>query len=267
MATFSININAEPVIPFQPNASKYRNVDPCATGEQDIPLGVIEANNTPANYYLLTDYTGANNYKTLNIKNLNMPDDPAFYMEYNGVKLVPDPDPDVTVLSVNITGIAADAVIPLFNLVYNPDLVTATSAIFYDIEIIDVTDASLGVKSGLIFLTYQECAPVAVKDKITVDSATNTSCYTEEVVTVKVPTGSSRYVYGVISDGFGSITGGTLPETITADKTYTLKIDASNAGSTNGIYSVVQLFVKDNVTDGTVNAHRTINRNHSGNIC
>lgn len=266
MADFTININAEPVIPFQPNGSKFRQI-PCTAGEQDIPLGVIEATNTPANYYLLTDYTGANNYKTLIIKNLQMPDDPAFYMEYNGVKLVPNVDPNVAVLTVNITGIAADAVIPLFNLVYNNDLVTATSAITYDIEIIDVTDASLGTKPGLIYLTYVECPPTIVKEKVVVDSSTNNSCYTEEVVTVKVPTGSSRYVYGVISDGFGSITGGTLPETITADKQYTLKIDAANGTSMDSFYSVVQIFVKDSVSDGTINAHRTISRNHSGNIC
>lgn len=268
MANFNININAQPVIPYTitTQGTKIQRSNCTVPLTEDIPIGLVSNTNTPGVNFLLGDYSGIG-YSTLRVYNVEYRDDTEFYLEYAGSKIIPNVDPNVAVATIDISTVLINEAIPTFNIVIDASPLDAQQAISFEVEIED-TATDLG---GKVFKGYSllpiECAPVAVKDKVVTDSSTNTSCYTEAVATVKVPTGSSRYIYGVITDGFGTIAGGTLPETITADKTYTLKIDADNSGSNNGIYSRVSLNVKDNVSDGTVNASKVITRNHSGNIC
>jgi len=264
MANFNININAVPNIPFVPTQYKIRQ-ESCLTGVTGIPIGIVNDTNTPGINFIFSEYTGALGWKTLNISNITYTEPTFFNLAYNGATLTPNIDPDLIVQSINVLNVATNESIPLFFANYDNNLADRNASIGFDIEIIDTNDVSLGkVRVGIVFL-YVECIPPSSKSPVITNSTVITSCSTTVEVTVKVPAESSRYVSKVVSDGFGSVTG-TLPATITEDTTYTMTIE----GSTSGViseYSSVQLLVKEVATSSLFLGSKTINRNHSGNIC
>lgn len=265
MADFNINIAAVPNIPLEPNYDKVRQGD-CLTGVTSIPIGMVNDTNTPGIQFLLSEYTGANGYDTIRISNLLYTDESNWFLEYNGVPLVPNVDPNVVILTVDVTAVAVNAAIPLFLAKYDNDAITGNATIAFDFEVEDTLGTIFGkVRAGVIFL-YVECIPPVQKATITEISVLQNGCETTRVVRVNVPAEGSRYVSKVESDGFASVTGGTFPATITVDTEYTLKIDADNSGP-NGIYSVAQLLVKESATSGTFLSAATVSRNHTGNIC
>lgn len=267
MANFNITIDAEPNIPYVPTYNKIRQGD-CLTGVTGVPLGIVNDTNTPGINFLLSEYTGGLGWKTLNISNITYSQPTWFDLEYNSVTLTPNVDPNVVVQAIPVTGLATNAAIPLFFANYDNDLATGNASLQFDLEIIDTGDTSLGkIRAGIIFL-YVECIPPVTKAPIVQDSYTDTSCLTSMQVTVKVPAEGSRYVSGINSDPtYGSFSPALTTETITADKTYTMTIDANNAGSTNGEYTVMQILVKEAATSPLFLGGKTISRNHSVNIC
>ena len=233
MANFNINIGAEPNIPYTPTNDKIRQGD-CLTGITGIPLGIVNNVNTPGITFLLSEYTGGLGWKTLNISNLQYNNDSFFDLAYNGSTITPNVDPNVVVQAIPVTSVATNEAIPLLFANYDNDVATLNSSIGFDLEIIDTNDVSLGkIRIGIVFL-YIECIPPAVKEKIGIVSTDSNSCFLEKVVSIKVPSESTRYV--------------------------------STAGSVT-TYSRVQIYVKEAATSGTIIASEYISRSHGGNIC
>jgi len=264
MATFNININAEPSFPYAASNESFRRND-CVVLNEDIPIGIINTINVNGVLFLLNEYLAANNWKFLFMYNPSYSSPSSMYFEFNNTNLTEDADPNVIKASVNVEAVTANQAVPFFFLKFDNHTVTGNEFAIMDIEIEDVLSTKLGRITIGFYLIKEDCPPVIPK-AITTDSEVVNSCSTTRVVTVNVPSESSRYVLGVTIDGFGSITGGTLPETITASKSYTLKIDADNSGSVN-TYSRVELSVKQSSTSGTTLGSSYISRNHTGNIC
>jgi hypothetical protein len=265
MADFVININAEPVIPYTVAPFKIQR-DNCVTPyTETIPLGLLETLNTPGIEWIFRGYTGVG-WSTLRIYDVEYSDEAGFYVEYAGSKLLPNVDPNVAVATIDVTTVNANESVPTLQIELDASTLTQNDFIKFTVEIED-TATNLGGKLDVYFnLVVVQCPVVNPKTRIVIDSTTDTSCFIEKVVTVKVPAEGSRYVSGTTINGFGSITGGALPATITSDTQYTLRIDASFVGTVT-TYSRVELKVKDTVTSGTTLASTYITRNHGGNIC
>jgi hypothetical protein len=265
MATFNININAEPVIPYVPQGLKIQRSNCTTPYTETIPLGIVETTNTPGIEFIFKDYSGVG-WDTLRIYDVEYSSEATFYVEYSGSKLLPNVDPNVAVATIDVTLVNANESVPTFQLEFDASTLTQNDFIKFTVEIED-TATNLGGKVDVYFYSLPlECPPVSPLINITEDSVLQNGCETTRVVTVNVPTEGSRYVYGVISDGFGTITGGTLPATITSDTQYTLKVAADNSGPIT-TYSSVQLYVKESVSSPTILASKSVTRNHIGNIC
>lgn len=266
MASFDININNKPVISYVAKFESFQKNN-CSVLNQTIPVGVINKIEVPGILFLLKEYINVSDWKTLRIYNAVYSKETSFYYEYNGVKIPQyGVDPNVLEATVDIESVLDNESIPLLTLVLDNHTLTSNETAYIDITIEDVSSQVLGRITVGFNLIAQQCpAAVNVKPITPVSSVTN-SCYTESVVTVKVPAGSSRYVSVLVAGGFGTISGGSLPATITSDTTYTLKIDAAT-GASNPIYSTVQLFVKLSSSSGTTLGSTIVRRNHTGNIC
>jgi hypothetical protein len=264
MASFSININAEVNIPYTTSGTSFRR-DDCSVITESIPVGLVNGKTVPSILFFLNNYTNANGWSTLRIRNIRYSSGATLYLSYNGVKLEENVDPNAVEVSINVSSVLLNTAIPLLTIELNGHTVTGNETIFADIEIEDTTTALLGRIDTGFYLIKENCL-IPAPAPITTNSNTVNSCSTTRVVTVNVPRESSRYVLGLSIDGFGSITGGTLPETITASKSYTLNINGSTAGSIS-TYSRVELSVRQSATSGTTLGSSYISRNHSGNIC
>lgn len=265
MADFNINIAAKPNIPYIPNNGKIRQGD-CLTGITSLPIGIVETVNTPSIEFLFSEYTGANGWAELRISNLVYTHEDKFFVEYNSVALTPNVDPNVILATIDVTGVSANQAISTFFAKYNNTTLTQNASLSFDVEIEDTLGNSLGkVKYGVILL-YVQCIPPAKKEKITVNSITDTDCLIRKVVTVKVPPEGSRYVYSTFTGAHTSISGGTLPATITSDTQYTMEINVSKVGGSTQ-FSTMFLFVKETSTSGTVIDSQKIERYHAGNVC
>lgn len=265
MANFNITINAQPNIPYDPTYDKIRQGD-CLTGVTSVPIGIIKTQETPGIHFLLSDYVAANGWAELRISNINYTNESNFFMKYNSIALTPNVDPNVVLATIDVTSVSVNEAIALLFADYNNNNINKNESLAFDLEIQDTLGTSLGKVTVGIVLLYVECIPPAVKEKVVINSTTDVACYIEKVVTVKVPAESSRYVYKVTSDVYSTVTGGTLPSTITSDTQYTLRIDVSTVGSVS-IYSKAQLFVKEKASSGTIVGSASVSRNHAGNIC
>lgn len=264
MADFNINIAAEINIPYEASAEKFRRND-CVVINEDIPIGIVNNVDVPGTLFLLKEYTAANGWKWLRMYDPQYSSPSTMYFEYNTTNLTEDVDPNAVKASVDVGSVLINEAVPFFFLKLDGHTVTGNESAFIDIEIEDTTTGLLGrIRIGF-YLIKEDCQVIA-PPVVSEVSLLQNGCETTMEVSVKVPPEGSRYVYGVVSDGYGSISGGTLPETITASKTYTLKIDADNSGP-NGIYSRIDLYVKASAATGPILGSKNISRNHTGNIC
>lgn len=268
MGSFSINIAAEPANNYDPTYNKVRQ-ESCATGTTDYKLGVTKTDEGSAvadANYLLKNYNGNVTWDRLRISNLSYTNSAKFYLKYNGTKLLPGVSPSTVLIDIDISGVGIHDVIPLLFAVFNNDTFSRNETISFDLQLLDSGGGSLGtVNVGIIGL-YVECIPPVEAATISKGASVNTGCLSQKTITVKVPSGGSKYVYAVESDGFCSISGISLPATITSDQTFTMTIDASNSGTTS-TYSRIQIYVKESASSSSIQASSFVSRNHTGNIC
>ena len=206
-------------------------------------------------------------WKSLRISNIVYTETNDFYLKDNGSKLIPNAEPDVIVATIPVTGVAENAQIPnFFAAIVNANY-DRNRSLAFDLEIIDTSDNPLGkVNVGIIGL-YVECIEQQEKATITKGFPSTTSCQSHLGITVKVPAGSTKYVYAVESDGFCSIGGISLPATISSNKTFNMYIDASNSAGSNSVYSRINIYVKASATSSSIQASASLSRNHLGNQC
>lgn len=115
--------------------------------------------------------------------------------------------------------------------------------------------------------TMKVKSSVIKTDYPTVTNEQNTNCHQSVDVNVKVPAGQTRHI---TITGIGTASGSqNLTEVISADKTYTLILDAhidQGNPSNNTNYSTVTINVKLSSSDQMFWT-KQINRTHTPNIC
>ena len=268
MGAFSINIGSAPADNYNPTYNKIRQTA-CATGTTDYNLGITKTDegSVVANTnYLLKDFVGSPNWDRLRISNLVYSDSAKFYLKYNGTKLLPGVLTSTVLIDIDVSALGIHDVIPLLFAVFNNDTFDSNEAMTFDLELLDSGSSSLGkVNVGIIGL-YVECVQPVEKATITKGFPSSSSCESTLGITVKVPSGSSKYVYATLSDGDCSISGLSLPRTITSNETWTMTIQGSNAGS-NSVYSRINMYVKASSTSSSIQASASLSRNHTGNQC
>lgn len=268
MGNFSININAEPAPSYKPSYNKIRQTA-CATGVTNYPLGIVKISEGAAATanYLLREYTGINSWKTLRISNVVYSSTNKFYLKYNGAKLVPNANPDTILANFNVSSVNANEAIPLLFAAFDNATFSRNETITFDLEFTDTSDNSLGkVNVGIIGL-YVECVEQQEKATITKGFPSTSSCQSHLGITVKVPRGSTKYVYAVESDNFCSISGISLPATISSNETFNMYIDGSDSAGFVDTYSRITIYVKASATSSSIQASAGLSRNHTGNQC
>jgi hypothetical protein len=267
MASFDININSKPVLPYTPNFITLTRSN-CTALNQSIPLGMARTQENPGIEFLLYTYnTGiAAPWKTLHIRNLSYTNGTNFYLEYNGIKLVPLGDPLADVIAIDVTGVAIDAIIPLFTLELDNIVNTSqTMSMNFSFAITDTNDVQYPATISSATLTINECPPLTQTKPFTLDSTQDFNCFSSAGVTVKVPSEETRHVKIVSSDSFSNFFP-SFQETISADKLYFLQIDADKTTGT-GTRSTIRIEIRYNSGSANLLGSYTLERRHSGNIC
>lgn len=266
MASFNININSKPVVDFN-TYNRSESASSCSPYTNSFPIGFIyDLGGTFPFYFMIKNYNFSNPISSISITPTIYTNVNEFYLEYNGAT-IPLNTPQV----INISALANNDPIPLLTYeALNADLSTGNKTIAFQMTVTDNQGNVSPVKNLYIFLQSSGCQqPV---NALSVNTTTNDGCSTEGTISVKCPTGQTRYVQLTREGSHGTtfITDPVLnvAETITQDTVYTFAIEGvRNTQSTlNTVTSSVVATVRTSAT-GNILDGETITRNHTANLC
>jgi hypothetical protein len=206
-------------------------------------------------------------YSTLHIYNLNSTALGTFYLEYDGVKMLPavDPegDPENPMFTIDVLGIAPGADIPGLKLIFDTHNASGASDLLtFDSYTKDQNGWQSWIVQSSYSITSGICEPQQ-ETSIIETYAEITPCQTYSRITVPSPNPFTRWVEIVANDSFGTVLAG---HTISVETDYELWVYGDTSGP-NNTYSSVSLNIYANENDSSIIDFYTLRRNHNGTYC